>query len=456
MGGNRVGPDQAGFSPADAANVAVKSGRGLLAGRRVRAETSTTQNSVVYSAGRIFRMGVGFLTWLAAARVYPATQVGLAASAISAMMLCGQIGILGVDIAVVAMFPEHRRRPALLIDTAVTVALSATGLCALVFLGVAASGIHALRVLATDPVVSVLFVALAVLCAAWAVMDQTAVALRRSDHVLSRAFVDGALTITGVVVLGLVWQRTVAAILAAWVAAAAVACVMGVAQISRAVGGYRYKPQLGRALSRRVLRLGLPNLALSVMDNAPGLILPLVAASVISTRAAAYWYAVWMIAGAGYLLSFSFGLHMFAEVANDPEQIAKIIRKSLRSGFAWALAATVGLLLLGPTVLRLLGHAYAANGAPSLRLIALAALPLVLTSSYLFACRALNLIAEGWVVTTLTALAVLGLAIPAASRFGLEGIAGSWLVTQVVAAAWAAWRLRRLTAAPASVPTVVP
>jgi O-antigen/teichoic acid export membrane protein len=426
----------------------VKSGRRLVARRRVRAETSTLQNSVVYSAGRIFRMSVGFLAWLAAARIYPATQVGLAASAISAMMLCGQIGILGVDLAVVAKFPEHRRRPALLIDTAVTVALGATGLCALVFLGIAASGIHALRVLATDPVVSVLFIALTVLCGAWAVMDQTAVALRRSDHVLSRAVVDGALTITGVVVLGLVWQRTVAAILAAWVAAAAVACAMGVVQIGRAVGGYRYKPQLGRTLSRRLLKLGLPNLALSVTDSAPGLILPLVAASVISTRAAAYWYAVWMMAVAAYQVSFSFGLHMFAEVAKDPAQVANIIRKSLRSGFGWSVAATVGLLLLGPTVLGLLGHAYAVNGAASLRLVALASLPLVLTRSYLFACRALNLIAEGWLATTVTALVVLGLAIPAASRFGLEGIAGSWLASQVLAAAWAAWRLRRLMAAP--------
>jgi O-antigen/teichoic acid export membrane protein len=404
------------------------------------------QNSLVYTAGRGLRMSLGFLTWLAAARLYPASQVGIATSAISAMMLCGQIGILGIDLAVVALFPEHHRRPAPLIDTAITVAVIASLLCGLIFVGIAAAGLHSLRVLATNPVYTALFLTLTALCAAWWVMDQTGVALRRSDHVLVRALADGSLTITGVAVLGILGMTGAGSILLAWVAAAIAACTIGLLQINRATGGYRFRPRLDRPLTRRLLIVGLPNFALSASDMAPGLILPLVAAAALSTRAAAYWYAVWMMAFAAYTIPMSFGLHLFAEIADQFSEVAVHCRRALRTGVAFGSAATAVLVVLGPVLLQFLGPAYAAHGVTPLRLAALAVVPMVFMKTYLFACRALRLIAEGTVAATVSGVLAVGLAIPTAKAFGLPGIAEAWLATQLLSALWAVFRLRALTA----------
>lgn len=387
-------------------------------------------------------MSVGFLTWLAAARLYPASQVGIAASAISAMMLCGVVGILGIDMALVVLFPEHRDRPARLINTAITIAMIASCVCALVFVGIAAAGLRALHVLGSNPVDTALFVVLTVLCGAWWMMDQTSVALRHSGQVLVRALVDGTLTITGVAVLGAVGPKTAGSILAAWVAAAVVALSMGYAQINRAVGDYKFRPRMSRKLSRQLIRIGLPNSALTAADMAPGLILPIVAAAALSTRAAAYWYAAWMMAFAAYQISWSFGLHLFAEIAGDEAEIGRHSRQSLRSGLAVSAAATVVLVSVGPLVLRILGSAYASHGTNALRLAALAAIPMCVVKSYLFACRALNRLTEGTLAASLTGALALGLAIPGAYAFGLSGIAGAWLATQVLGAVWAGWRLR--------------
>jgi O-antigen/teichoic acid export membrane protein len=388
-------------------------------------------------------MSMGFFTWLAAARLYPASQVGIATSAISAMTLCGLIGILGVDLAVVALFPEHRDRPAQLIDTAITVAVIASACCALIFVGIAAAGLHSLRVLASNPVDTALFLVLTALCAAWWVMDQTGVALRRSDHVLVRALADGSLTILGVAVLGIIGVTEAGAILSAWVAAI-VACTMGLVQISRATGGYRFRPRLGRRLTSRLLRVGLPNFALTASDTAPGLILPIVAATALSTRFAAYWYAVWMMAFAAYTIPMSFGLHLFAEIADESSEVAMHSRRALRSGIAFGSVATVALVVLGPIFLRFLGPAYALHGAVPLRLAALAVVPMVVTKTYLFACRALRLIAEGTLAATVSGVLAVGLAIPGARAFGLSGIAEAWLAAQLLSAAWAGFRLRSL------------
>jgi O-antigen/teichoic acid export membrane protein len=406
------------------------------------------RNSLAFSAGTVIRMSLGFFTWLAAARLYPAAQVGIAATAISAMMLCIEAGLLGVDLALVAIFPSYRRRPTSLLNSAITLAAITACVSSLAFVGLAAAGFHSLHLLVAKPVNIALFVGLTVLGAAWWVMDQAGVSLRHSEHVLVRALVAGPVTLAGVVGLGVAGFDTASSILAAWVAAALAACVIGLVQIGRAVGGYRFRPQLARPLCRRLVSVGLPNFALSAADNAPGLILPLVAAEVISTRAAAYWYAVWMMSLAVYMLPASFGLHLFAEISDQPSEIVRHTRQQLRSGISFAAVATVAVITLGPYVLSLLGPAYASHGTTPLRLAALAGVPLVVMKSYLFTCRATGRIREGTTAATIVGVTAVGLGIAGAGSLGLPGIAGAWLLVQSLAALGAALRLRILTSAP--------
>lgn len=405
---------------------------------------SLLRNSVAFSAGTVVRMSLGFLTWVAAARLYPASQVGVAAAAISVMMLCIEAGLLGVDMATVALFPEHRRRPGVLLDTAITLAALTGCVSSLVFLGIAATGLRALHVLTAHPLDGALFVALTVCGSAWWVMDQAAVAMARSPQVLVRAVAAGGVTLAGVVVLGATGWDTAAAILLSWVAAAVVACAIGAAQLRRATVGHLVRPRVSRRLWRRLVAVGLPNFALSAADNAPVFILPLVAAEAISRQAAAYWYAVWMMAFAAYTIPLSFGLHLFAEIAREPGQIAPLVRRQLRTGVSLAAAATVALIVIGPFVLALLGHAYASHGATPLRLAALAAVPMVVMKAYLFTCRGTGRLREGTLAAAATGLTAVGLAAVGASSWGLTGIAGAWLAVQSVAGLAAAVRMRVL------------
>src|ERR1700760_557436 len=99
-----------------------------------------TANGIALSAGTMVRLGIGFLTWLVAARLYSTSQVGLAAAAISAMFLCAQVGMLGVDFALIAMFPHHRAKAAPLLDTAIVLGGGLGLFAGLVFVGLSATG----------------------------------------------------------------------------------------------------------------------------------------------------------------------------------------------------------------------------------------------------------------------------------------------------------------------------
>jgi O-antigen/teichoic acid export membrane protein len=415
-----------------------------------KADLTLLRNSLAFSAGTVVRMSLGFFTWLAAARLYAPSQVGAAATAIAAMMLCIEAGLLGVDLALVAIFPAHRKRPAPLINNAITLAGITAGVGSLLFVALAAADFRALHLLVANPGNAALFISLTVLGAAWWLMDQTAVSLRRSDQVLVRALVAGPVTLVGVAALGAAGYATASAILVAWLVAAVAACAIGLVQIGRVVGGFRLRPRLRKSLSRRLVSAGLPNFALSAADNAPGLILPIIAAQVISPRAAAFWYVVWMMALAAYMVPASFGLHLFAEISDQPSELATHSRYQLRSGVLFAAAATIGLITVGPFVLSALGPAYASHGTTPLRIAALAAVPMVVMKSYLFTCRATSRIREGTIAAAISGVIAVGLAIAGARSLGLPGMAAAWLAVQSVAALWAGFRLRTLTSAVAA------
>src|SRR6476659_9258386 len=131
-----------------------------------------------FSAGTVVRMSLGFLTWLAAARLYPATQVGLAASAIASMMICLEAGLFGIDIAMLALYPAHRRNPARLLNTALTLAAISGGVSSLVFFILAAAGLGSLHILVSNPANALLFLGLVVFALIWWVMDQVSISLR--------------------------------------------------------------------------------------------------------------------------------------------------------------------------------------------------------------------------------------------------------------------------------------
>ena len=417
--------------------------------RFARADTlgsrAATFNRLAFSAGTAARLSIGFFTWLAAARLYPASQVGMAASAISALLLCVEVGILGVDAALVAMFPEHRDRPAVLLNTAIALATASAACCALGFLVLAATGLRALHFLVAHPANIAVFLLLVFFQATWWLMDQAAVALHRSVHVPVRAMAAGASTLTGVIVLGATGFDSAGSILLAWTVAALVACLIGLVQLRRASPGYRFRLQLASPLWRKLLSVGLPNFAVTAADIAPGLVLPIVAAQQLSPRYAAYWYTVWMMAFAAYSIPWSFGLHLFAEIAAAPSELARRSRESLRSGVLIAGVATVGLIALGPTVLRLLGGGYAAHGSGPLRLAALAAIPMVVVKAYLYTCRATRRLREGTLVAFSAGAGAVALALATAPHFGLTGIAGSWLLAQTLGAVWAGYRIRAIS-----------
>jgi O-antigen/teichoic acid export membrane protein len=414
--------------------------RGRLTGRAL----SMGHNAVTLIVAKVVTMGLGFAFWLVAARLFSAHEVGLATAAVSAIMLVTQLALLGVGSAVIALYPAERERPARLLDSALTIVGGAALLGGLVFLALSATFLDNLRVVATQPLFAVGFVVMSVMGAAGIVLDQTATVLRRGDHVLVRAVLNGVVSLVALVALLLMPGGADAAwIFATWVIGGAAMCSWGTLQLHRELAGYRPRVRLaGKA--GELLRVGVPNHLLTLADRAPGLILPILVTELLSPTANAHWYAVWMMAWVLYIIPIQVGMTLFAEASHRSRPLGMLVRQGVRHALVLGLPAAVALALLAPQALELLGGGYAAAGARPLRILVLALVPMTFVQVYYVVCRAGRRLREATITAVVSGVLAVGGGALVAPHSGLEGVAVAWVLAQAATGAWAIARLLAL------------
>lgn len=403
-------------------------------------------NSLTLVSGKVATMALGFLFWLAAARLYEPEQVGLAAGAVSAMMLCTQVALLGVGSAFIARFPRHRRDPASLLDTALSMVAFSSLVAGGLFLLLASSALQELSEVSKVPVFALAFVAACVLGTVGIFLDQASAALRRGDQMLLRNLVFGGLALAALLA-GALANGDAVWVFVPWVVAGVAATALGLAQLRRALGRYRYRPSLERRTARGLIGVGAQNWLLTLTERAPGLILPIIATELLSPETNAYWYAVWMMAWVLYVVPIQVGMNMFAELAHRPAALASALRNGIRISLALGAAGGLLLFLFAELPLSLLGEEYAQAGATPLRLLVIAVVPLTFVQAYFAAARARGLLGRAISLGAVAGAAAVAAAAIVAPDAGITGMALAWLAVQAAAGAWAAWRLRRLTVA---------
>lgn len=402
-------------------------------------------NSVSVMLGKAATMGLGFLFWLLAARQFAPEQVGLAAAAVSAMMLSTQLAILGFGSAVITDLPSQMDRPARLLNTSFTVVTAVALGVAAGFVLLASSVLTELNVVASNTGFVVLFLAMTLFGTLGILFDQVSIALRRGDQVLVRGLLFGGLTVGLIVLLPqITGAESSVAIFAPWVVAGLGVCLVGSFQLWRSLHGYRYRPRADRRMAGRLFRVGLPNYALTLTERAPGLILPIVVTELLSPAVNATWYAVWMMAWVVYIIPISFGLALFAEAAHRPETLRASLVSGIRAALAIGLAAALALGICAHFTLSLLGPAYADAGETPLRILLVAFVPLAFVQAYFATCRARQILREAIVTGVVSGSLAVGAAAAAGVAFGLSGMALAWVGVQALTGVWAVLRLRSL------------
>lgn len=411
-----------------------------------RTSAAVLLSSLALVAGKVATMGFGFLAWIVAARLYPATEVGLASGAVAAVTLCAQLALVGVGSAVITLLPRHVHAPGRLLDTSIWYLTLTAAVAAVLFVLFAGAVLGELNVVAADPAYSLLFVVLSICGTLGVLFDQASTARRRGDQVLVRGVAAGVVTLVAVAVIGYGGNGTDSRqIFVAWVLGGLVTWGLGLLLIGRAVPGYRLGARLNRRLAAELTQVGTPNYLLTLAERAPGFVLPIVVTEMLSPAENAAWYVAWMMAWVVFVIPVQVGMTSFAEIARDPGATRQIVRHGIVTSLGLGIAGAIVLGVLAVPILGLLGPHYADIAAAPLRILLLGIVPVTFIQAYFSVGRARQSLREPIVVGSISGL--LSIVIPAlvGPTLGLTGMAAAWLAVQVVTALIALVRLRVLT-----------
>jgi len=402
---------------------------------------SMLSNSLTLIAGKLATMGLGFIAWVVAARVFEQSVVGIGSADVSAMMLCVQLALVGTGAAVITMYSHVRANPSRLLSSSFLLVTITSCLAALGFLAIAWLFLDNLRGVATNPINAIALIIMTVAGTQGVLLDQLSTALRRGDQVLVRGISSGLATVALVLLLSVGMERNVQTLLLAWAGGNAVPVVIGWWQIHRAIPDLEIRPTFDRTIFRQINRVGIPNWVLTLTERIPGAVLPIVVAEILTPQANAAWYAAWMMAWVVYIVPIQVGLNLFAESSHRPGEAHHALRQGVVSSLAIGLVAALGVAIVGPYLLDFLGSGYGRQGAHPLQLLVIGVIPITFIQAYFAICRTTFRMREAIVTGAIAAASGVGSAAIVAPHYGLSGMAIAWLISQSLIAFWSISRL---------------
>ncbi len=404
---------------------------------------SMSVNSIMLIINAVISAFLGYPFWLLAARLFTASDVGLASGAISAIRLCSQVGLLGVGAAVTLMLPNERKNPSHLFNSALTLAMVNGVIFAGGFVLLSFFAFHDFRFLAVSPIYLVTFLTLNVVASLAMLFDGFFIALRRSDKVAARSIVQAIGALGVALTVGYLLRGFgVFAVLIAWVGAFVASIAFGFRYLRAIVNQYRFSFTASRETFRSLMSLGVPQSVVSLTLTAPAYILPILVTEVLSPTQNAYWYIVWMFGGLVFAVPRTASIALFAESSNSPRRADLNARQSLRLCLLLGLPMAAGMAIFANWGLGLMGANYAHGGTTALRILVTGVIPSAIIYVYVSRERAAKRTKEPTIMAFVGL--VLSVAGPAAGGIvaGLPGVALTWVVAQFIIAAWAGWRLR--------------
>ena len=370
--------------------------------------------------------GTGFAFWIVAARATTDYEVGLTTAAVSAVMICTQIAVLGTGSAVIVSVgrgePPERVLNSAIGIVGVTGTVMAVGFLFLQLITADA------ELASTSKLFWLTFLVAVVAGTLCTVLDQTLVALGRGASATVRYTVSGVVSFGAAAFLAW-WRNGVEAdiLMVCWTLGSVVAFLIGMIQLRRLIG-YRPRPSLHLAHGRSLLVLGIPNQLITLTERAPGLVLPLLLAHLVSPETAAYWYPAWMMAWAAYTAPMLMGIVQFSEGVRDPDRLVSTLMASFRWSLAFGGLAAVILGVLAGPLLSLLGDNYADSSTVALRLLAIGVIPYAVLQAYNAVCRV-----RGHYVEAVLVGALVGTAVCTAALLAADSGAGSMALAFLVA-----------------------
>jgi O-antigen/teichoic acid export membrane protein len=329
--------------------------------------------------------GIGMLFWVLAARLFDPTVVGLNSTALSAMTLLGSAAHLNLGNAILRFVPVTDRRGAIIAGCFAV----GIGVAAVLGLGFAVgAGVWAPELVAAVgyPMLIVFFVISTPLYTVFVLQDAALTSIKRADLVLWENLVFSLLKVALLAVAA--WLAVDSGIAIGWVVATLLVVLVVTSWVTRAVSKAPPPPTVHPVTVRDLGEFVGADYAGNIFWQAAVFGLPLVVINLAGPDGAAVYGVVWQIAFAFYLVAIGMGKSMVAHNAAADRAAADRARRGMeRKALTLIVPAAVVTAAASYPILWVFGPAYAQTGTVLLILLALSAIPNVVTNSTVWEAR---------------------------------------------------------------------
>jgi O-antigen/teichoic acid export membrane protein len=407
-------------------------------------------HALIFSAG--VTQVIGVLYWVVAARYYPAAVVGRNSAAISLTLFLAGIAELNMMSTLVRFLPTSGPRSARFILSVYAVAVAVAAVIGTAFYALIPVVAPQLSFLRASPFLGAWFVGSIVTGAIFVLQDSALTGVRAAP------FVPLENTAFSLLKLGMLLPLAAVApasgLYMSWTAGFALAVIPTSAYLfCRAVPRHRRRAAAGAPPRFAEIRSYLvPDSAAAFFFMASTSLLPLLIIGRLGPAAAGHYAPVWMIGYALYLVSLNMGASLVVETAADQSALRERCLRAITHLAKLLVPAVALVVVAAPYLLLVFGPGYARGGTGVLRLLALSALPALITNTAISVTRSMRRMSVVAGIQVCICALVWGLAALFMGPLGLTGIGAAWLIAQTAVAAVLIARPRLwLPAAPSTV-----
>jgi O-antigen/teichoic acid export membrane protein len=374
---------------------------------------------------------LGFAYWWVGARQFHPDALGLASAAISAMMLLGAICVLGLGTLLIGELPRQPGKEASLISTALLLVGLVGGLTGILFALIAPFiSLDFLPLRAS--IGSVLIFAAGVsFTSITIVLDQALIGLLRGELQFWRNTLFAAAKLTALIATGLALHSSLffrggVAIYATWAIGNAISLVpLAILVLVKKRSSLTHiMPDW--SLLRKLGFSALQHHMLNLIQQVPTTALPVLVTVLLSATTNAWFYIAWMISGFVFTASYALTTVLYAINTAPPDEIARKMRMTLNLALITCLGANLVIQIGATQILGLFGHTYAEEAAWSLRIVSLAAFPMIIKYHYIAVSRINQKLLRAMLPVAIGSVLELGAAALGARMGNLVGLTIGW------------------------------
>ena len=408
-------------------------GRGVAIRTRWREPLYRSGYSLILSS--LLTGGLGFLYWVIAARAYSPADVGRCAALIAAMTLIGDLAHLNLKGALNRFLPSAGDRSARLTARAYGISVLVAALVGGVFVAGIDIWSPELRILHDTPWAGVLFVLGAMAWTIFVLEDAALTGIRQAVWVPAENLIFSIAKVG--LLAGLAAALPTLGILVSWAVPTLLLIIpVNILLFRRLIpaharaGGSRSEPARGREIARYAAADYLAYL----LWTATAGILPLVVLHVLGPEANAHYYFAYTVTYSLYLLSSSMGNSLMTEASRDMDRLWPLCRQAVAESARLVVPAVALVVLGAPVLLNLVGEEYAKQGSGTLRILALSALPFMVTTAFSRVRSIQQRMRPVVLVEVVLCALLVGFAWLLITPYGTTGVAWAWLIAQTTVA----------------------